>query len=618
MTVTTIALSQLRLSPLNARKVPSKTIEMLAEDIAAHGLIQSIAVYKEGKYYMVFAGGRRLAALEILKKRKIIDGTYEVAATIRTKTEAIELSTAENAQRDPMHRADAARAFVTMRDEGHAPDEIAARFGQSVGWIGRMLKVGSIAPALLDAYGEDKVSQATAEALALIDDHSAQIEAFEEHGNNAARIRKHLTREKVDIASGPFKFIGEDAYCEAGGHITRNLFGDDAYADHPEILDALVNEKLDAVRKELTAQGWSVVEVSDEAPDNIYYRPSLIAATLPPTEAQQIRMSEIENRLEEIDEIDEEHLTREEYTAIQEESDNLSEELSDIRDSLDVYTDEQKEIGGACAYISYGGALTYRFWRTVKESTSISAKKAEDKAANGNLPANLIERMTAIRTMALQQSIASQPDLALDIMIDTMAAKLLHSRLTGSGAADILPSPASINIEPELIDNSGLIDMRANLMDRYAEIPEEGRFETIRAMAHDDKMQLLAALVAVTVNGTIFAAYGSGDRQKEAERYAQAANLDVGKYWTPNQPFFDRLGKTVLLDAISNNLGEEVASNCTKMKKADLAIAANERLPTGWLPERIKSFLPTAKKADVTELAQIEDDQDDSDQAKVA
>lgn len=65
MTIT-VKVSQLRLSPLNVRKVEPKGVEQMATSILAHGVVQSLTVYEEGGKYLVFAGGRRFRGLASL------------------------------------------------------------------------------------------------------------------------------------------------------------------------------------------------------------------------------------------------------------------------------------------------------------------------------------------------------------------------------------------------------------------------------------------------------------------------------------------------------------------------------------------------------------------------
>lgn len=65
------------------------------------------------------------------------------------------------------------------------------------------------------------------------------------------------------------------------------------------------------------------------------------------------------------------------------------------------------------------------------------------------------------------------------------------------------------------------------MADRFASIPAKGQFEVIRAMSHDDKMALLAGLVAVTIDGTLFGSGVSGRRHHHSEQVARASGLDV-------------------------------------------------------------------------------------------
>src|SRR3546814_11377287 len=58
MGITTIKLSQLRLSPLNQRRVKPSAVEAMADDIAAHGLLQYLFAYEAEGLVMLFAGGR--------------------------------------------------------------------------------------------------------------------------------------------------------------------------------------------------------------------------------------------------------------------------------------------------------------------------------------------------------------------------------------------------------------------------------------------------------------------------------------------------------------------------------------------------------------------------------
>src|SRR3546814_4090728 len=81
-------------------------IEALAADLQARGVLQNLIGYDEDGKIKICAGGRRYRALKLLQKGKTIPGTFEVPVDLRSKDEALEISLAENAQREAMHPAD--------------------------------------------------------------------------------------------------------------------------------------------------------------------------------------------------------------------------------------------------------------------------------------------------------------------------------------------------------------------------------------------------------------------------------------------------------------------------------------------------------------------------------
>jgi ParB family transcriptional regulator, chromosome partitioning protein len=120
MTLQTVKLSQLRLSPLNVRRVKPLRIDQLAADMKAHGQLQNLVVYAEGNRFEVAAGGRRYRALKQLEKAKTIPSCHPVNVDVRDKAEAVELSLAENVSREDMHVADAVIAYGDLRAQGNA------------------------------------------------------------------------------------------------------------------------------------------------------------------------------------------------------------------------------------------------------------------------------------------------------------------------------------------------------------------------------------------------------------------------------------------------------------------------------------------------------------------
>ncbi|MGB3929672.1 MAG: ParB/RepB/Spo0J family partition protein [Sphingobium sp.] len=258
MGIITIKLSQLRLSPLNQRRVKPSAVDAMADDIAAHGLLQNLVAYEDEGLFYVFAGGRGYRGLKELAKRKRIKSSDSFPVEVRTRDEAIELSLAENFQREDMHPADSIRAFAALRDTGMDAEEIAARFGQSVSFVYKMLRLSALAPSLIDLIAKDQLSLEAARALTLTDDHEQQVKVCKAANGHAHTIRRMLTTEKIDTTSGAFLFVGREAYEAKGGTIIVDLFsqGGEGYADQPELVQELAEDKLETLADDYRAIGW--------------------------------------------------------------------------------------------------------------------------------------------------------------------------------------------------------------------------------------------------------------------------------------------------------------------------------------------------------------------------
>lgn len=585
MTMQTIKLSQLRLSPLNVRRVKPDGIEALADDIAAHGLIQNLLAYEEDGLFHVFAGGRRYRALQALKKRKAIGGGFLVAVDVRDRAEAVELSLAENYQRQDMHPADAVRAFVSLRDgAGMSAAEIALRFGQAESYVTKLLRLGSLNPALLVIFARDGFNLEVAKALTLSEDHEAQAEAFNRCGANPPSIRRFLTSQKMTTESGLFRFVGLEAYEAGGGSITPDLFsqGEEGYADQPQLVADLATAKLAEVEAGFRLEGWGEVRVTLEYPHDLHDKPTIWPADeREPTEAEQARLAGIENeramRLAEIDEDDHwsDPMLR-----------SLADERAAISKALKFFSDEQRSSGGVIAYVDRAGELATKFYRARSEK---AARGTNDPALPAPLySANLLSDLARIKTQAIQDAVAQDSALALDILIDAMAARLLHDTYTYDLGATVTADRASVEVDDKLMTGCSIRRVEERMSECFAALPRDGRFATIRGMATDQKMQLLAGLVALTIDGTLASGTSPGKRHAAVDEIGREAGVDMAGAWTAGTAFFDRMRKSALLTVLTDACGPSAADNCAKLKKTELAVAVAERLPAGWLPEPLR------------------------------
>jgi ParB/RepB/Spo0J family partition protein len=266
--VQSIPLKALQPSPLNARRTgKAEAVEELAASISAHGLLQGLSVVAvEGGRYQVCAGGRRLAALKLLQKRKAITGEFLVPCTVILAEIAGEASLAENVQRVAMHPLDEVEAFGRLAASGLLEDAIAARFGTGVRHVRQRLALSALSPVLKDAFRLGEVGLEAARAFCLVPEHEAQERVFAlmtKPITNAWSVRAYLTQGSVRASDRLARFVGLEAYAEAGGVIRRDLFEEDmVFLDSPDLLQRLASEKLEALKAPLEADGWGWVNVA--------------------------------------------------------------------------------------------------------------------------------------------------------------------------------------------------------------------------------------------------------------------------------------------------------------------------------------------------------------------
>ncbi|WP_284198605.1 ParB/RepB/Spo0J family partition protein, partial [Azospirillum oryzae] len=271
-----IPFNKLVLSQANVRKVKAGvSIEELAEDIARRTLLHSLAVRPvldaggtETGVFEVPVGGRRFRALELLVKQKRMTKTQPVPCVVRTAGLAEEDSLAENVQRAPLHPLDQFRAFQTLREAGLGEEEIAARFFVAPSVVKQRLKLAAVAPALLDAYAEERMTLDQLMAFTVTDDRARQEQVWEAlsraYSREPYQIRRLLTEGAVRASDKRALFVSVDAYEMAGGAVMRDLFqhDDGGWLQDPALLDRLVAEKLEMEAATVRAEGWKWVEVA--------------------------------------------------------------------------------------------------------------------------------------------------------------------------------------------------------------------------------------------------------------------------------------------------------------------------------------------------------------------
>ena len=613
-----IPLSKLVPSLANVRKTGRDVgIEELAASIASHGLLQNLTVRpvlnaagaETGKFEVV-AGGRRLAALKLLAKRKAILKTYPVPCAFMPGFSGEEVSLAENVFQAPMHPADQYEAFARLHTEqGLSAEDIAARFGVTPAVVKQRLRLGAVSPALMTIYRDSEMTLEQLMAFTITDDHELQERVWQEltWNKNKEMIRRLLTEGHVECSDRRVRFVGIEDYEVAGGRIVRDLFDaeHEGYCDSPDLLNRLVAEKLEREADTVRAEGWKWVIVT---PDFHYALASGMRRIYP----EAVQLSEDDQA--KLEALESEH----EALSVQYADENLTEEVAAQFERLEAeieamrqerYRPEDIAICGAFVSLSTGGGLRVErgFLRPddeptkqVRESQTLPEKHDDPGAAieagsddgsgedTASLSDRLVTTLTAHRTAALRDRLAQNPQIALIALLHGLCARIFYNVANASCLAIDLSSEALDMIESPAIeactDRAGAWVQRLprNVADLW---------NYLSKLSNDELLNLLAVCIAPSVNALKQPWERSGERQRAADILAGTLVLDMTQFWSPTvESYFGSVTKAHIVEAVREGVSEEAAQRLAGMKKEPMAKAA-EKLMKGstWLPALLRT-----------------------------
>jgi ParB family chromosome partitioning protein len=564
-----IPLSRLKKSLRNVRKVEhgDADIEAFAASLKARGLLQNLVVEPEirdgvatGSYLVTAGEGRRLG-LKRLAKRRQIARDHLVRCVVDTTNDPGEVSLDENTSRRSMHPADEFEAFAELADrKGWGAVEIAARFGVAPEVVTRRLRLGAVAPALLEVYRQDGLTLEQLMAFAVNPDVERQMEVFAqlpEHNRQTYAIRRAMTQTKVAADDRRAIFVGVEAYAAAGGGVLRDLFTEGpGWLEDVALLDRLVVEKLEGlatlVRDE---EGWKWSAAYLDHPHGhgcrrVWEQP-LARSPEPRIERGFVRPEDEDEPAPE------------------------DEACDDGAD--DAVAGEGETVGGDGGDPGDDGA---------GERSDDEAEAVGDPMAP--LPARLVSDLTAHKTAALRDLVGQSPDMALIALTHALVLQTFGYRRPLASCLDLQILSRDLRG-----DGDGIEASRAGqaLAERHAgwarQLPTEAGavWAFVLGLDHDSRMSLLAHCVSLTVN----AVHGVERRPGawlHAERLAGALALDMRDYWSPTaERYLGRVTKARVLAAVEEAVSPEAAGRLAGLKKDALIEAAQPSLiEARWLP----------------------------------
>jgi ParB family chromosome partitioning protein len=648
-----IPFDKLVLSGRNVRRVQAGvSIETLAEDIARRTLLQSLSVRpvpgKNGEptdKYEVQAGGRRYRALELLVKQKQLAKNAPIPCIIREEGIPEEDSLAENCQRVSLHPLDQFRAFRSLQDQGLSDDDIAARFFVTLQVVKQRLKLASVSPKLLDAYAADEMTLEQLMCFTISDDHARQEQVWETvlpgYNQEPYYIRRMLTENSVRAVDKRARFVGLDAYEEAGGVILRDLFSQngEGWLQDVALLETLVAAKLGEDAEKVKAEGWRWIEIAQDFP----YGHTAGLRRIP---GEETALS------------DEDHARREalrdEMAAIEERycqdgdeeaPEEVDRRLGEIEAELDTFenrplTYDRGDIAIAGAFISIDGdgrlKVERGYVRPEDEPTAESNREAGSSDAalretvethyagkNGAtravdsvaalsaggaqredseqedeglkpLSERLVMELTAHRTVALRDALANNPDIAFHAAVHALVLQSFW-RYPAESCLEIRAESRTPAVQApglqECPSAKAIEERHAAWKKQFPDKPDL-LWEVLGDLDHDSRMALFAHCISLTV----YAVHESWNRapggRRHADQIASAVALDMATAgWTPTaENYLNRVPKARILEAVTEARGVQMAELIEGLKKSDMAEQAERLLAgTNWLPEPLRT-----------------------------
>ena len=657
-----IPFNKLVLSQSNVRRMKAGiSIEELAEDIARRTLLQSLSVRpvldaegQETGMFEIPAGGRRFRALELLVKQKRLAKNAPVPCVVREGGLAEEDSLAENVQRVALHPLDQFRAFQALREKGLGDDDIAARFFVTPTVVKQRLRLAAVSSTLLDVYAEDGMTLEQLMAFTVTNDHARQEQVWEAisrtYNKEAYYIRRLLTEGAVKALDRRAQFVGVEAYEASGGVVLRDLFqtdDDGGWLQDPALLDKLVIEKLQAEAEALRPEGWKWIAIAADFPYG--HTAGLRRLTGEAIDFTQKETASLEALRAEYEAIEAQYADADELP------DEADQRLGEIEAAITAL--EQRplscdpvEIARAGVFVSLDdeGALQIvrGFVRSEDEApveplTSVETGEAETLAPTGSASAasrtiiaiggaptgsepeaseeedvlrplsdRLVTELTAHRTLALRNSLANDPEVALQAVLNTLCLSAFY-RFASNTCLEITAKHTAFSAQaPGLAESASARAIEARHQQWVNFLPKAPAdlWDVLAGLDSVSQANLLAHCASLAVNVVREPWNRRPDAMAHGDTLARAVHLDMAAAgWKPTvDNYLGRVPKARILEAVREAKGEQSAQLIDHLKKGDMASEAERLLDgAGWLPEPLRL-------ADIETVAEAQTDEAES------
>lgn len=596
---------------------PQLTLDELAASIKAVGQLQNlIVVVRRPGRYEVCGGGRRWTAMGQLVAAGDWPENYPVSVLRVPAEQALLVSLAENRHQVPMHPADEFEAFAKLIAQGSSQEEVAACFGVTPLVVARRMKLAHVAPALIALYREDQIGLEHLMALASVDDHQRQLQAWAalpEWSRRPEQLRALLTQDETSSNHPLVRLVTLHAYEQAGGAVRQDLFSDEGivYLQDRVLLERLAHELLATTAGQLQADGWGWVETQLRYDYNLYGKHGQVRPQqreLSPEEQQ--RWAVREERLSELaEQVEAGELDDPDYQPLTEAFETLQAEQDADQQRRQVWPEEVKAGAGCVVYLSHEGKVEIKEGlirpgapASARQSTADPLEERSDSLINDVPPRvvhskELMRCLTAHRVAAVQAELLNRPNVALVVLTAQLTQQVFARHDYRYSHAN---QPLAIQLTDSHYDVQSALEHSAHRPAFEAVeaaytcwqsvLPEDLSLDTLvpwlLLQTEEQVRKLLAFLVARSVTGI----QSSETRHHGCDVVATTLTLDMTQWWQATaDSYFKHVAKRRMVEVVTEAVDAQAACPLEGMKKELCALRA-EQLVEGrsWLPECLR------------------------------
>ncbi len=208
----------------------------------------------------------------------------------------------------------------------------------------------------------------------------------------------------------------------------------------------------------------------------------------------------------------------------------------------------------------------------------------------------MVRRLSQHRTLALQETLAGRPDVALPLLVTHLLARLVVHH-TGT-CLEVFPE--SVFAKMDLAIRSGQQDIADSLAYQAIAgrikawqdkgLPKAGGTRSLADWVADrsqaEQLELLALATALTLD----AQHGAGNHVPQADALAELLTLDMATWWQPTAAtYLGIVPKALAIEAVAEVAGKPAAKTLETLKRdAVIAEAAKHLAGSGWLPKPLR------------------------------